>query len=526
MTKTVSNATQSSVGPLASLRMSLLRVGSRSTAVAMCASALVAGACNGQCTGTWTQIATQPIEVEGTFSLAYNPQIGGVVSLRGCRNEMYFLPSTTNAWVNLGQALVGGNDDTARGRGVLVWDESRSRLVCIGSREMCDSSLDSCPGASGTWELNGANWHFRAPAFGTYIDYVGAFDASRGNVVMHGTTYPLPFPECFLGPTITAAWDGTTWTILDDDGPAVRGHTMAYDNLRHRVLLFGGATSTTSAVESTTNNNLWAWDGTSWSLIAAGGPSPRCMSAMAYDPIRDRVVLHGGWSTEFVDINIYRDTWEFDGITWTQVASGGPQTGWNDGHAMVYDPARQAVVMASRVQYGSETNEWRGPAVAPRITQTPVAQSVCASGEAMFSVGAVGVGSLAYQWQWQPAGIGTTWVNLVAGDNADVGGTPIVNAANVGAAALQARPLAGYINFAPRAFRCVVTNACGSVSSTEAVLTICAADFNCDSTVDFFDYLDFVDSFSSNLAAADFNGDSTIDFFDYLDFVDAFSIGC
>ncbi len=345
MTKTASNATQSSVGPLASLRMSLLRVGSRSTAVAMCASALVAGACNGQCTGTWTQIATQPIEVEGTFSLAYNPQIGGVVSLRGCRNEMYFLPSTTNAWVNLGQALVGGNDDTARGRGVLVWDESRSRLVCIGSREMCDSSLDSCPGASGTWELNGANWHFRAPAFGTYIDYVGAFDASRGNVVMHGTTYPLPFPECFLGPTITAAWDGTTWTILDDDGPAVRGHTMAYDNLRHRVLLFGGATSTTSAVESTTNNNLWAWDGTSWSLIAAGGPSPRCMSAMAYDPIRDRVVLHGGWSTEFVDINIYRDTWEFDGITWTQVASGGPQTGWNDGHAMVYDPARQAVVM-------------------------------------------------------------------------------------------------------------------------------------------------------------------------------------
>ncbi len=54
----------------------------------------------------------------------------------------------------------------------------------------------------------------------------------------------------------------------------------------------------------------------------------------------------------------------------------------------------------------------------------------------------------------------------------------------------------------------------------------CAADFNGDTTVDFFDYLDFVDAFSSNLPAADFNGDSTIDFFDYLDFVDAFSLGC
>ncbi len=54
----------------------------------------------------------------------------------------------------------------------------------------------------------------------------------------------------------------------------------------------------------------------------------------------------------------------------------------------------------------------------------------------------------------------------------------------------------------------------------------CAADFNNDGSVDFFDYLDFVDAFSANDPSADFNGDSSIDFFDYLDFVDAFSIGC
>jgi hypothetical protein len=54
----------------------------------------------------------------------------------------------------------------------------------------------------------------------------------------------------------------------------------------------------------------------------------------------------------------------------------------------------------------------------------------------------------------------------------------------------------------------------------------CKADFNNDLSVDFFDYLDFVDAFSSNDIRADFNGDLSIDFFDYLDFVDAFSIGC
>lgn len=54
----------------------------------------------------------------------------------------------------------------------------------------------------------------------------------------------------------------------------------------------------------------------------------------------------------------------------------------------------------------------------------------------------------------------------------------------------------------------------------------CPADFNWDATVDFFDYLDFVQAFSQDLSIADFNGDAVIDFFDYLDFVAAFAEGC
>ncbi len=54
----------------------------------------------------------------------------------------------------------------------------------------------------------------------------------------------------------------------------------------------------------------------------------------------------------------------------------------------------------------------------------------------------------------------------------------------------------------------------------------CPADFNSDSTTDFFDYLDFVDALSSQTHRGDFNEDESIDFFDYLDFVDAYSLGC
>lgn len=72
----------------------------------------------------------------------------------------------------------------------------------------------------------------------------------------------------------------------------------------------------------------------------------------------------------------------------------------------------------------------------------------------------------------------------------------------------------------------VTTNRGGNNVSVFLNIPVCFADFNCDATVDFFDYLDFVDAFSSLLPSADFNGDSVIDFFDYLDFVDAFSTGC
>ena len=55
---------------------------------------------------------------------------------------------------------------------------------------------------------------------------------------------------------------------------------------------------------------------------------------------------------------------------------------------------------------------------------------------------------------------------------------------------------------------------------------MCDGDFNGDGSIDFFDYLDFIDAFTGAGVSADFNGDGSIDFFDYLDFVDAFTSGC
>jgi hypothetical protein len=58
----------------------------------------------------------------------------------------------------------------------------------------------------------------------------------------------------------------------------------------------------------------------------------------------------------------------------------------------------------------------------------------------------------------------------------------------------------------------------------------CAADFNGDGFLDFFDYADYVACFEANACApgtsADFNADGFVDFFDYADYVAAFEAGC
>ncbi len=82
----------------------------------------------------------------------------------------------------------------------------------------------------------------------------------------------------------------------------------------------------------------------------------------------------------------------------------------------------------------------------------------------------------------------------------------------------------------PPSVRCFAGGAtAGSIAAFDNISVVaagCAADFNGDQVVDFFDYLDFVQAFSANEPSADFNGDTVIDFFDYLDFVQAFSAGC
>jgi hypothetical protein len=75
--------------------------------------------------------------------------------------------------------------------------------------------------------------------------------------------------------------------------------------------MYGGLTGTGGNLADT-----WEWDGISWTQIrTAHSPGPRLDAAFAYDAKRHRVVMFGGYSANYAGFRA--DTWEYDGVDWT-----------------------------------------------------------------------------------------------------------------------------------------------------------------------------------------------------------------
>jgi hypothetical protein len=108
---------------------------------------------------------------------------------------------------------------------------------------------------------------------------------------------------------------------------------MAYDDVRKRVVLFGGPTQ---AGDATGNRDTWERNGAIWARVADTGPEPRVLPAMAYDG--KRVILFGG----IVGNETNGATWQWDGKHWAQRGDFGPRARVT---AMAYDSARNRVVM-------------------------------------------------------------------------------------------------------------------------------------------------------------------------------------
>ena len=141
-------------------------------------------------------------------------------------------------------------------------------------------------------------------------------------------------------------FDGATWRRVSAPGPGISwGHAAVFDGQR---VLFSGGTSEPQFLDTGARDTLWAFDGAQSSeILSQPSPGARTQHVAAYDPARQRTILHGGtrrtfYGPVFNDAEPLGDTWAFDGNGWTQLQSDAPSL---IDAAATYDRRRGRVMM-------------------------------------------------------------------------------------------------------------------------------------------------------------------------------------
>ncbi len=166
-----------------------------------------------------------------------------------------------------------------------------------------------------------------------------AYDEARGQVILVGGCMNA---GCVNG---TWIWAGGNWRLYqqqDFDASPSRagGHTMSYDAIHQKVVLFGGFPG----------NETWLWNGTHWQVQSpAAVPHGRVGQSMAYDWSKGNTVIYGGGADPSTGVTLWSDTWIWDGLTWSEKV---PYTSNADkpaptraSSAMSWDPVTRRVVL-------------------------------------------------------------------------------------------------------------------------------------------------------------------------------------
>jgi hypothetical protein len=278
--------------------------------------------------GTWTQrLPAHHPPARYRHSMALDRQSGRIILFGGGTSDEPCQYDDTWAWNDAAgdwEQLAVGASPRARGGAAAATDPASGGVVLFGG------AVGFCPFPGlqsvldDTWVWDGGSWMLppRAPAPGTRPSPTLAYDALRQRLVLYGGASPT------TGDASTWEWDGQRW--IEATGPSPRREgwgAMAFDG--RRVIMIG----TDSA-----GNRLgtWAWNGQAWSLLTTIGPTAIRYEAMAYDRARDRVVLYGGEGTA-------QQTWEWNGTLWERRMASPPTAAQQA--VMTYDDSQQKVVL-------------------------------------------------------------------------------------------------------------------------------------------------------------------------------------
>jgi hypothetical protein len=135
------------------------------------------------------------------------------------------------------------------------------------------------------------------------------------------------------------------------------------------------------------------------------------------------------------------------------------------------------------------------------------------------------MGSTPFTFVWQaesPVNSGN-FVPLVSGP---AGPNHSISGATTRTLILTPRPGRSLPTSVATRYRCVISNACNTVTSQPALVSLCRADYNCSGAITVQDIFDFLDDWFGSDLFADFNASGTLTVQDVFDYLDAWFIGC
>jgi len=183
-----------------------------------------------------------------------------------------------------------------------------------------------------------------------------AYDSDSKRVVLFGGLSDSADTTSCLDDTWIYDPAADTWVELHPAGPvpsARAGHTMGYDPVTKRVILFGGSPDV-SGIDGSLDST-WAYDVSKngWTELKPSGPSPaqRNGHATAYDSARGLMILFGGSHAP----RDFHDLWAYDpsANTWTQLRPSGPVPDGRNGASFDYDPLIDRLVLFGGFRGGS-----------------------------------------------------------------------------------------------------------------------------------------------------------------------------
>lgn len=202
------------------------------------------------------------------------------------------------------------------------------------------------------WKWDGTQWISLTPSQlpvswpGVRRAHAIAYDENRGVIVLFGGVHGSSCPWPYYGDTWE--WDCANpgWVQNPISGPAAReGHFMQF-HASNGIVLYGGGNNPCSQISPCPLlDDTWDYDGATWTSVASSVPSKRTWVSAAFDDIRGRLVMLGG-NPDCVGAGL-NDTWAWTGTEWELIqansAPGAPPA--RSRHATAFDPIRRETVV-------------------------------------------------------------------------------------------------------------------------------------------------------------------------------------